>query len=71
VRTGQVWIDNKSYGYAPVRGVQLRPGKHIVGGGGSRQEVQRQVILHAGERTQVALNLDKGSDDATGSPGDR
>ena len=74
VPIGQVWIDNKLYGWSPVRGVKLRPGRHVIAGGDAHPTVQRQVTLKPGESRKFALSLDPSSpglDDATPLPGDR
>ncbi|MET0390787.1 MAG: protein kinase [Polyangiales bacterium] len=61
IPTGQVWIDNRPYGYSPVRGVKLKPGRHTIEGGATRPQVQRQVTLKPGELRQLALSLDTGA----------
>jgi len=71
---GQIWIDNKLYGWTPLRGIKLHPGRHLIGAGvDSKQQVRKHINLRPGEQVVLTLQLDaaNGGDDATSSHGDR
>ena len=70
---GKIWIDNKLYGWTPLRGIKLHPGKHWIGAGvDSNQQVRKHINLKPGEQAVLTLQLDtSGGDEATGSHSDR
>ena len=71
---GQIWIDNKLYGWTPLRGIKLHPGRHLIGAGvDSKQQVRKHISLKPGEQAVLTLQLDaaNGGDDATSSRSDR
>lgn len=71
---GKIWIDNKLYGWTPLRGIKLHPGRHLIGAGvDSTQQVRKHINLKPGEQAVLTLQLDAsgGGDEATGSHSDR
>jgi hypothetical protein len=71
---GKIWIDNKLYGWTPLRGIKLHPGRHLIGAGvDSSQQVRKHISLKPGEQAVLTLQLDGsgGGDEATGSHNDR
>jgi hypothetical protein len=71
---GKIWIDNRLYGWTPLRGIKLHPGRHLIGAGvDSSQQVRKHINLKPGEQAVLTLQLDgSGSgDEATGSHSDR
>lgn len=71
---GKIWIDNKLYGWTPLRGIKLHPGRHLIGAGvDSTQQVRKHINLKPGEQAVLTLQLDAsgGADEATGSHNDR
>jgi eukaryotic-like serine/threonine-protein kinase len=71
---GKVWIDNKLYGWTPIRGIKLHPGRHTIGAGtDASQQVRKKIDLKPGEQHVLTLQLDGsgGADDATNSRSDR
>jgi len=70
---GKIWIDNKLYGWTPLRGIKLHPGRHTIGAGvDSSQQVKKHINLKPGEQAVLTLQLDaSGGDEATGSHNER
>jgi serine/threonine protein kinase len=71
---GKIWIDNRLYGWTPLRGIKLHPGRHLIGAGvDSTQQVRKHINLKPGEQAVLTLQLDAsgGADEATGSHNDR
>jgi hypothetical protein len=71
---GKIWIDNRLYGWTPLRGIKLHPGRHLIGAGvDSSQQVRKHINLKPGEQAVLTLQLDAsgGGDEATGSHSDR
>jgi hypothetical protein len=71
---GKIWIDNRLYGWTPLRGIKLHPGRHLIGAGvDSSQQVRKHINLKPGEQAVLTLQLDGsgGGDEATGSHNDR
>jgi hypothetical protein len=71
---GKIWIDNRLYGWTPLRGIKLHPGRHLIGAGvDSTQLVRKHINLKPGEQAVLTLQLDAsgGADEATGSHNDR
>lgn len=70
---GKIWIDNRLYGWTPLRGIKLHPGRHVIGAGvDSTQQVKKHINLKPGEQAVLTLQLDaSGGDEATGSHSDR
>jgi len=71
---GKIWIDNRLYGWTPLRGIKLHPGRHLIGAGvDSSQQVRKHINLKPGEQAVLTLQLDGsgGADEATGSHNDR
>jgi hypothetical protein len=71
---GKIWIDNRLYGWTPLRGIKLHPGRHLIGAGvDSTQLVRKHIHLKPGEQAVLTLQLDAsgGADEATGSHSDR
>jgi serine/threonine-protein kinase len=56
---GDVWIDGKHRGKAPVRSVALPPGRHKVSAGQGKPSKTRVVRLKAGQRRSVQFDLSK------------
>jgi hypothetical protein len=54
---GDVWIDGKSLGHAPVN-LKVSPGPHEVGVGDGRPEQRRSVQLHAGQHENLIFRRD-------------
>lgn len=57
---GKVWIDNIPYGYAPVKNVRLKAGRHVIGAGDTRQRVRRTLRLAPKEQRAIVLDLTVG-----------
>jgi serine/threonine protein kinase len=71
---GKIWIDNHLYGWTPLRGIKLHPGRHLIGAGvDASQQVRKHINLKPGEQAVLTLQLDGsgGGDEATGSHSDR
>jgi hypothetical protein len=54
---GDVWIDGKLRGRAPVRNVTLAPGRHKVSAGQGEPWKTRVVRLKEGQRLKVQFDL--------------
>ncbi|HEY6877305.1 MAG TPA: protein kinase [Polyangiales bacterium] len=52
---GEVWIDGKHVGEAPVRAYKLTPGTHEIGVGEGRASEKRIVELSAGQREELVF----------------
>jgi hypothetical protein len=56
---GDVWIDGKHRGKAPVRRIALPPGRHKVSAGQGKPSKTRMVRLKAGQGRSVQFDLSK------------
>lgn len=54
---GQVWVDGKARGTAPIRGLKIRPGRHTVSVGQGNPSKSRTVRLRSGQRLTVRFDL--------------
>ena len=54
---GDVWVDGKARGTAPVRALKLRPGLHRVSAGQGTPSKSRNVRLRGGQRLTVRFDL--------------
>ena len=54
---GDVWIDGKRYGAAPLKRIQLDPGRYRISAGQGKPSQTRRVVLREGERRTVKFDL--------------
>lgn len=54
---GDVWIDGKRYGPAPLKRIQLDPGRYRISAGQGKPSHTRRVVLREGERRTVQFDL--------------
>ncbi|MEM7135818.1 MAG: serine/threonine-protein kinase [Myxococcota bacterium] len=54
---GQVWIDGKVRGSAPLEGISLKPGRHKVSAGRGKPSKTQTVRLRAGQRKSLTFDL--------------
>lgn len=55
---GDVWINGKSRGPAPLKNVSLKPGRYRISAGQGEQTVTQTIRLRSGEQKKVKLKLD-------------
>jgi serine/threonine protein kinase len=56
---GKVWIDGDPYGWTPVRGIKLTPGRHTVSAGIDKTpQIKKHINLKPGEQAVMTLQLD-------------
>ncbi len=55
---GDVWINGKSRGPAPLKNVSLKPGRYRISAGQGAQTVTQTIQLRSGEEKRVKLKLD-------------
>ena len=54
---GDVWIDGKPYGPAPLKRIQLDPGRYRISAGQGKPSRTGRVVLRGGERKTVQFDL--------------
>lgn len=54
---GNVWIDGEQIGKAPIRDIDLAPGRHVIGAGERRPTQRKTIRVRAGERRKVSFDL--------------
>lgn len=54
---GDVWIDGRRYGPAPLKRIQLEPGRYRISAGQGKPSQTRRVVLRGGERKTVQFDL--------------
>ena len=55
---GNVWINGKARGPAPLKDVSLKPGRYRISAGQGEQTVTQTIRLRSGEEKKVKLKLD-------------
>jgi serine/threonine protein kinase len=56
---GNVWINGKARGAAPLKSANLKPGRHKISAGQEGPSMSRTVRLKAGQRKTIRFNLAK------------
>ena len=56
---GDVWIDGKRRGLAPLRNVSLKPGRHRISAGQGKPTVTQTIRLRPGEERKLKLDVTK------------
>jgi hypothetical protein len=54
---GQVWVNGKARGSAPLRNESLKPGRYTIGVGQGTQSETRTVRLRSGEKKTLRFDL--------------
>ena len=54
---GDVWVDGKRRGAAPVKDIALRPGRHKISAGQGRPTKTQTVRLREGDRKTLQFDL--------------
>jgi hypothetical protein len=54
---GDVWINGKRRGPAPLERVTLKPGRYRISAGQGKPSRTKRIVLEPGERRTVAFDL--------------